>query len=75
MTEDLGDCELCNKPILIGQFVNQYDDIGTAHANCERPFAKPSEATPSPDDKGSTMPTYVLLGEPALLESVQGAEE
>lgn len=64
---DLGMCELCDRPLAPGQFVNQYDDVGTAHANCEQPFALPTEATPAPADDGSTMVTYVLLGEPALL--------
>lgn len=72
--EDLGDCELCDKPLALGQFVNQYDDVGTAHANCEAPFARPTEETPAPGvtvaDDPSTMPTYVLLGEPALLFDV-----
>lgn len=65
-----GDCELCSKPLLLGQFVNQFDDVGTAHANCAAPFAKPTEATPTPNDDGTTMPTYVLLGQPALLEEL-----
>jgi hypothetical protein len=38
-------CEPCGKPVLRGQFVNLYDDIGTAHADCDAPFAKPKEAT------------------------------
>jgi hypothetical protein len=64
---ELGDCELCSKPLLRGQFVNQYDDVGTAHANCDDPFEAPAEPTPSPEDDGTTMPTYALLGKPALL--------
>lgn len=64
---DLGACELCAKPLARGQFVNQYDDVGTAHANCDDPFARPSEETPAPGDDGTSMPTYVLLGKPALL--------
>ena len=66
----IGTCELCGKPLQLGQFVNYYDDIDIAHANCEAPFGKPPEETPAPADDGSTMRTYVLLGEPALLEQV-----
>jgi hypothetical protein len=69
--EDLEDCELCDRPLRLGQFVNSYDDIGLAHCNCERPWVKPEEATPTPDDDGTVMPTYVLLGEPALLEELK----
>lgn len=68
--DDLGRCELCDKPLQLGQFVNLYDDVGTTHANCEAPFARPAEETPAPGDDGTTMPTYVLLGEPALLFDV-----
>lgn len=68
--EELGDCELCNKPLLLGQFVNHYDDVGTIHMDCERPFVKPSEPCASPND-GENMQTFVLLGEPALLEELK----
>jgi hypothetical protein len=73
LTEQIGECELCAKPLAHGQFVNVYDDVGTAHANCEAPFARPEQPTPAPADDGSTMPTYVLLGEPALLCDVADA--
>lgn len=60
-------CECCGKPVRLGHYVNVYDDIGEAHVNCDAPGQLPDRVTPSPNDDGSMMPTYRLLGDPMQL--------
>lgn len=39
MTRERIICEACNKPILRGQFVHCYEDVGEVHVNCDQPDA------------------------------------
>jgi hypothetical protein len=67
-------CEACSKPVLHGQFINQWDDIGPAHADCDAPFARPKQATVAINECGQEGPmrTFVMLGTPMLLVDVGG---
>jgi hypothetical protein len=47
-----GTCEPCGKDICAGQPVQCWDDIGTAHFNCDDPWAIPSPV-PMPEAESS----------------------
>lgn len=48
-------CEACTKPILRGQFVHCYTDVGEVHVDCDHPFA----TTDDPD-------AVIMAGDPLV---------
>lgn len=52
--EQGGECELCGRPVEVGQVVLPYDDIGEAHADCANPYSLAVE-------RGDDSPEPVLL--------------
>lgn len=54
--QETSPCEVCGKPVLIGQFVHLYDDVGEVHVDCDHPYAIADHPL-----------AQVLLGEPARL--------
>lgn len=57
-------CEGCDKPVLRGQFVHVYRDVGEVHVDCDHPFAVP--LLPTLDDDDQPMPEFILLGQPLM---------
>ena len=47
-------CEACAKPIMPGQVVHPYNDVGEVHVDCDQPYKVPAD-----DDKAMFM-----LGDP-----------
>jgi hypothetical protein len=52
---DWAECEACRKPILRGQFVHAYDDVGEVHVDCARPFAVSDDPS-----------AFILAGDPMV---------
>lgn len=61
---DAGECEICGKPLRTGQVAQHWDDIGTAHFDCDAPYVIVAHQgkKPSRENGGSI---FVILGDPS----------
>lgn len=72
MSEELGVCIGCNKPLLVGQVITAWDDEA-GHYDCANPYSQTRQ--PDLDADPDTPPPVVLLGNPAFHISLSHIED